>query len=58
MEKDSGLEFLTIRQVAKRGVLPEHALRVMSKENRLPQIKIGNKVLINYPKLVEQLQSV
>ena len=58
MEKEKELEFLTIRQVAARGILPEHALRILSKQNRLPQIKIGNKILINFPKLIEQLENV
>ena len=57
-DTEKKIEFLTIRQVAARGVLPEHALRRMSKENKLPQIKIGAKVLINYQKLIEQLQSL
>lgn len=58
MEKNEKIEFLTIRQTAARGILPEHALRVLSKQNRLPQIKIGSKVLINYQKLLEQLQNL
>lgn len=58
MEKDKELEFLTIRQTAARGILPEHALRTLSKQGKLPQIKINSKVLINYPKLIEQLQNV
>lgn len=58
MEKNEKIEFLTIRQTAARGILPEHALRVLSKQNRLPQIKIGNKILINYQKLLEQLQNL
>ena len=58
MEKDKELEFLTIRQTAARGVLPEHALRTLSKQGKLPQIKINSKVLINFPKLIEQLQNL
>ena len=58
MKKDKELEFLTIRQVAARGILPEHALRLLSKQNKLPQIKVGAKVLINYQKLLEQLQNL
>ena len=58
MKKDKELEFLTIRQTAARGVLPEHALRTLSKQGKLPQIKIGSRVLINYKKLIEQLTNV
>ncbi len=44
-------KMLTIRQIAATGVLPEHALRVMAKNNKLPAVKVGNKLLINYDKL-------
>lgn len=49
---------MTIRQIAKTGLLSEHALRKMLKEGKLPAIYIGKKALINYDKLVEQLQSL
>ena len=55
MEKQT--RFLTIRQCAATGILPEHALRLLSKQGKLPQITIGNRVLINYNKLVEKLNS-
>ena len=45
--------FMTIREVAKTGILPEHTIRVMVK---VPHIMAGNRVLINYPKFIEQLQ--
>lgn len=51
-------KMLTIRQVAATGVLPEHALRQMAKRGELPSIVVGNKVLINYDRLVERLQSL
>lgn len=51
------VKFLTIRQCAATGILPEHALRLLSKQGKLPQITIGNRVLINYNKLVEKLNS-
>jgi hypothetical protein len=46
---------MTIRQVARTGLLPEHALRLMSKAGRLPAVYVGTKALINYDRLVEQL---
>ena len=45
--------FYTIRQVAATGVLTEHALRLMSKQGRLPQVMNGNRVLINFNLLQE-----
>ena len=49
---------MTVRQVAKRGLLSAHALRIMLKAGKLPAIYIGNKVLINYDKLCEQLSAL
>ena len=51
---------LTIRQIAATGLLPEHALRLMAKAGQLPSITVGEtkKILINYDRLVEQLQQL
>ena len=49
---------MTIRQIAKTGLLSEHALRQMLKAGKLPAIYIGKKALINYDKLVDQLESL
>lgn len=46
---------MTIREIAKEGVLTEHALRLMLKAGRLPAIYIGSKALVNYDNLLEQL---
>lgn len=51
-------EFLTIRQVAARGPLSEYSLRLLEKAGKLPSIKCGNRVLINYGKLLEELNSL
>ena len=51
-------QMLTIRQVAKTGILSEHALRIMLKAGKLPAIYVGNKALINYDKLCEQLSAL
>lgn len=53
MEKD--IKLLSIREVAKRTDFSEHTLRQLSREGRLPQIKLKSKVLINYTKLLEML---
>lgn len=49
---------MTIREIAKTGLLTEHALRQMLKAGKLPAIYIGKKALINYDKLVDQLESL
>lgn len=47
--------FMTIREVAKTGILSEHSLRLMQKQGKIPHIMVGTKCLINYPLLLEQL---
>lgn len=48
-------KFLTIRQTAETGILSESHLRLLEKQGRLPGIRSGNRFLVNYPLLVEQL---
>lgn len=48
----------TIREVAKMGILPEHCLRLMAKQNKLPCMYVGTKCLINLDRLIEQLNSL
>lgn len=47
--------FLTIRQCAATGFLPEYRLRQMCAEGKLPGFYAGKKILINFPVLCEQL---
>lgn len=47
---------LTIREVAKTGLLSEYALRQLCKQGKVPCITVNNKVLINFDAFVEQLQ--
>ena len=47
--------FMTIRQVAATNLLPEYLLRRMEKQGRLPCVYSGKKCLINFDRLVEQL---
>lgn len=46
---------LTIRQVAATGLLPETALRRLAAEDRLPALRVGNRLLVNLDLLIEQL---
>ncbi len=50
--------FMTIRQTAATGILPERRLRALQKEGRLPGIQSGKKFLIKYPLLLEVLDSM
>ena len=49
---------LTIRQVAATGLLPETALRRLAAEDRLPALKVGNRLLINLDMLIVQLNGL
>lgn len=51
-------KMMTIREIAKTGLLPEHALRQMAKQGKLPAIYIVNKCLVNYDLLIKQLNSL
>lgn len=51
-------QMLTDREIARTGLLSEHALRIMLKEGKLPAIYVGNKALINYDKLCEKLTAL
>lgn len=51
-------KMLTIREVAKTGVLPEHAVRIMVKKGEIPFIMCGTKALINFDKLIEKLNNL
>lgn len=56
--KNEQPKMMTIREIAKTGLLSEHALRIMLKSGKLPAIYIGNKALINYDKLCYELSSL
>lgn len=49
--------FLTIRQAAATGLLSEHRLRILVAEGKCPGIWAGNRYLVNFTALAEQLDS-
>ena len=52
-------KIMTIRQVAKTGLLSEYALRQLCKQGKVPCITVGaGKVLINFDAFVNQLQQL
>lgn len=52
-------KMMTIRQVAKTGLLSEYALRQLCKQGKVPCITVGvGKVLINFDAFVQQLQQL
>lgn len=51
-------KMMTIKEIAKTGILPEHALRQMGKQGKLPAIYVGKKCLVNFDLLVKQLNEL
>ena len=49
---------MTVREVARTGILPEHALRQLLKAGKLPAIYVGRKALINYDRLCDDLTAL
>ncbi len=54
--KSDDVRYLTIRQTAARGPIPEGLLRQMQKQGKLPGVRSGNRFLVNYGLLLEQLE--
>lgn len=50
-------KFSSIRETAKRGPLSEYCLRLMLKQGDLPGVYSGRKFLVNYEKLLAQLNA-
>lgn len=50
-------EFKTIRQTAATGILSEHRIRLMVATGQCPEIKTGNRFLVNVSALAEMLDA-
>lgn len=50
-------KFPSIREAARRGPLSEYCLRLMLKGGKLPGVYSGRKFLVNYDRLLEQLDT-
>jgi hypothetical protein len=51
-------KMMTIPEIARTGLLPEHALRVMVKRGEIPAVYSGAKAFINYDNLVAKLSQM
>ena len=56
--RNSTPQLMTIRQVAKTGILSEYSLRLLHKQGKLPCIELPRKTLVNYTALMQQLQEL
>ena len=48
-------KLMTIRQAARTGILPEHALRALIKAGSISAVYVGKRAYINYDTLCRQL---
>lgn len=51
-------KMMTIPEIARTGLLPEHALRVMVKNGEVPAVYSGAKAFINFDNLVAKLSQM
>ena len=49
---------MTIREVARTGVIREHTLRQLIKQGAIPHVQVGNRQLVNYVLLVKLLNEM
>lgn len=47
---------MTIREVARTGLLSEYALRLLETQGKLPGIYVGRRKMVNLPLLINQLE--
>lgn len=50
-------KLMSIREVARTGIIPEHALRRLIKSGEIPCIYSGRKALLSFGKVCEMLAS-
>ena len=49
---------MTVREVAKTGLLPENTIRVMLRNGQIQAVYSGKKALINFDNLCEYLRTL
>lgn len=55
MKNELPKRFMTIREIAHTGILPEHTLRNLVKTDSIPYFRTGNRVLIDIDSLIDNL---
>ena len=51
-------QMMTVRQIAKTGLLPENAIRVMLKNGQIKAVYSDRQALINFDNLCEYLKTL
>lgn len=49
---------MTVREIAKTGLLPENTIRVMLRNGQIQAVYSGEKALINFDNLCEYLRTL
>lgn len=49
---------MTVREIAKTGLLPENTIRVMLRNGQIQAVYLGKKALINFDNLCEYLRTL
>lgn len=50
-------KLMSIREVARTGIIPEHALRRLIKSGEIPCIYSGRKALLSFGRVCEMLEN-
>jgi len=58
MKGGNNIKLVTIRQLAATNILSEYAIRQMVKQNIIPYITRGKKVLLDYDLCVDKLREL
>lgn len=57
-ERLEGLpRLMSIREVARTGLISEYSLRMLVKMDQVPHLRVGHKVLINFDAFLRQLET-
>ena len=49
------IRFMTVRQVARTGLISEYRLRLLVAQGKVPGVYSGNRFLINYDQFIDML---
>lgn len=52
MKNETKPSMMTVKQIAKTGLMPENALRQLLKEGKLPVVYIGKRLSLTIPSCV------
>lgn len=58
MSQNNIPKMMTVKQVAATGVLPEHTIRVLLKQGKLPAVYSGTTAYINFDLMCEYLRNL